>query len=52
MNWKEFYDSYYYKYVLNPYNSTDENLKNYPAQLRNYDIIIPLMNMSPLLIFK
>lgn len=35
----------HYKYVLNPYNSTDENLKNYPAQLRNYDIIIPLMNM-------
>lgn len=34
-----------YKYVLNPYNSIEENLQNYPAQLRNYDIIIPIINL-------
>lgn len=34
-----------YKYVLNPYNSKDENLKNYPAQMRNYDIISPIINL-------
>ena len=34
-----------YKYVLNPYNSTDENLCRYPAQMRNYDIIVPIINL-------
>ena len=34
-----------YKYVLNPYNSEDENFKNYPAQMRNYDIVIPILNL-------
>lgn len=33
-----------YKYVLNPYDSTDENLTNYPAALRNMDIIGPILN--------
>lgn len=33
-----------YSYVLNPYNSKDENLKKYPAQMRNYDIISPVVN--------
>ena len=30
-----------YNYVLNPYNSLDPRLKNYPNVLRNYDIITP-----------
>lgn len=34
-----------YKYVLNPYNSTDENLQRFPAQLRNYDIITPIIGL-------
>lgn len=34
-----------YKFILNPYNTPDENLKNYPAQLRNYDNIIPILNL-------
>jgi hypothetical protein len=34
-----------YKYVLNPYNTTDENLCKYPAQMRNYDIITPILNL-------
>jgi hypothetical protein len=34
-----------YKYVLNPYNSTDENLQNYPAMMRNMDIITPIINL-------
>src|ERR1017187_5034041 len=34
-----------YKYVLNPYNSTEENVQNYPAQMRNYDIIVPILNL-------
>lgn len=38
-------DATAYKYVLNPYNSTSENLRNYPAQLRNYDIITPIINL-------
>jgi len=33
-----------YKYVLNPYNSTTENLINYPAAMRNIDIITPIIN--------
>jgi hypothetical protein len=34
-----------YSYVLNPYNSQEENLKQYPAQLRNYDFITPIINL-------
>lgn len=34
-----------YKYVLNPYNSKDENILNYPAQMRNYDIIMPILKL-------
>jgi hypothetical protein len=33
-----------YKYVLNPYNSEDENATNYPAMLRNVDIISPILS--------
>lgn len=34
-----------YKYVLNPYNTPEENLskRQYPAQIRNYDIITPII---------
>jgi len=32
-----------YNYVLNPYNSTDSRLLNFPAELRNYDIINPII---------
>ncbi len=38
-------DSSAYKYVLNPYDSKEENLRKYPAQLRNYDIITPLIGL-------
>ena len=34
-----------YGHVLNPYNSEDENLKRYPARMRNYDIIQPIVNL-------
>lgn len=34
-----------YKYVLNPYNSPQENLRAYPAQMRNMDIIAPIINL-------
>src|SRR4051812_2845340 len=37
-------DKQAYKYVLNPYNSVDENLTRYPAALRNMDIIGPIIN--------
>lgn len=37
-------DPTYYKHVLNPYNSADENLSRYPAAMRNLDIIIPILN--------
>lgn len=33
-----------YSYVLNPYNSKEANLQSYPAKMRNYDIIKPLIN--------
>ncbi len=32
-----------YKYVLNPYNTPEENIRKYPAQMRNYDIITPII---------
>lgn len=34
-----------YSYVLDPYSNAGENIKNYPAQMRNYDIIIPILNL-------
>lgn len=34
-----------YKYVLNPYNTPEENIRNYPAQMRNYDIITPIIGL-------
>lgn len=34
-----------YKYVLNPYNSSSENIKAFPAQMRNMDIIVPILNL-------
>lgn len=33
-----------YKYVLNPYDSEDENDTNYPAMMRNIDIISPIVS--------
>lgn len=33
-----------YKYVLNPFNVAEENLINFPAQMRNMDIISPILN--------
>lgn len=33
-----------YKYVLNPYNTPTENLTNYPANMRNVDIISPIID--------
>lgn len=32
-----------YKYVLNPYNTPEQNMRKYPAQIRNYDIITPIV---------
>lgn len=34
-----------YDYVLNPYNSQAENRRQYPAQMRNYDIITPIVSL-------
>lgn len=34
-----------YKYVLNPYNSSKENLRQFPAQMRNIDIISPIIKL-------
>lgn len=33
-----------YKSVLNPYNTEGENLSNFPAEMRNMDIISPILN--------
>ena len=38
-------DKSYYKYVLNPYDTPEENLKHYPAQMRNYNIISPIIGL-------
>lgn len=38
-------DSSQYRYVLNPYNSPNENQQNYPAMMRNWDIIAPLVKL-------
>ena len=34
-----------YKYVLNPFNTDNPQLINYPAKLRNYDIIKPIVKL-------
>ena len=34
-----------YNYVLNPYGVEEDELKAYPARLRNYDIIGPVIDM-------
>ena len=34
-----------YKYVLNPYNTNNDDLKKFPARLRNYDIITPVLKL-------
>jgi hypothetical protein len=34
-----------YKYVLNPYNTPAENMCEYPARIRNYDIITPIVSL-------
>jgi len=36
-------DEEHYKYVLNPYNTPESSLKNYPSKMRNYDIISPVI---------
>jgi hypothetical protein len=33
-----------YSYVLNPWNSNNDKLRNFPAKLRNYPIIKPVIN--------
>lgn len=38
-------DEHSYKYVLNPFNTGDANLLNFPARLRNLDVIIPILNL-------
>lgn len=35
----------YYSHVLNPTNTTNEDFTRYPANLRNYDIISPILNL-------
>src|SRR5882757_7407122 len=34
-----------YKYILNPYNSPKENIRQFPAQMRNIDIVSPIVNL-------
>lgn len=38
-------DSKSYKYVLNPTNTKNESLTRFPAVLRNYDILSPVIEM-------
>lgn len=35
-------DSKDYHFILNPYNFTEDRLKNLPGRLRNYDIVSPI----------
>lgn len=35
-----------YEYVLNPFKTTEENYKTFPARLRNIDIITPILNLG------
>lgn len=34
-----------YRYVTNPYNTVKEELQRFPAKIRNYDIITPIVNL-------
>lgn len=34
-----------YRYVLNPYNTENDQLKRFPSKLRNYDIISPVLKL-------
>lgn len=38
-------DEQSYQYVLNPYNTDNDDLKRFPARLRNFDIISPVLNL-------
>ena len=49
---KTFYDAYNgnlnesdYNYVINPYNSTNNSKRNFPARLRSYNIIRPVIDL-------
>jgi hypothetical protein len=39
------FDESYYNYVTNPINSGKEAHRNFPARIRNYDIITPLLRL-------
>lgn len=39
------FDESYYNYVLNPINSAKEKHTKFPAKIRNYDIISPLLRL-------
>ena len=48
----KFYDAYNgnlnendYNYVINPYNSEKHKTKGFPARLRNYNIIKPVVDL-------
>lgn len=48
----DYYDAYYgildpkqFSYVVNPYNTKDSKLLNFPARLRNYNIIAPVVDL-------
>ena len=38
-------DSTNYSHILNPYNTTTEKYKRFPAKLRNYNIIKPIIDL-------
>lgn len=41
----EMNESKYYSYVTNPLNSNDPKRKNFPARIRNYNIIKPVIDL-------
>lgn len=48
----DYYDIYngelnkdFYKHILNPYNTTNEKYTKFPAKLRNYNIIKPIIDL-------
>lgn len=38
-------DNSYYTHILNPYNTTNEKYKRFPAKLRNYNILKPIIDL-------
>lgn len=38
-------EEHWYHYVTNPYNAQKEQEKKWPAKIRNYDIISPVLNL-------